>query len=323
MKKRKELRVVAPSRSMVILNEETINIATETLENMNLEVTFSNNIMKSEIDYLTDSIDNRVKDLHEAFKDPNVKYILTAIGGYNLNQILPYLDYDLIKNNPKIICGYSDITALLNAIYAKTGLITYHGPHYSSFGMKKGNEYTIEGFSKLVLNKKSVTIKSSNQYSDDFWFIDQESRKFYKNKGMKIANEGVSKGVILGGNLCTFNLLQGTEYMPKINDDIILFLEDDGTAGENFLIEFDRNLVSLIQTDLFKQVKGIVLGRAQKNCEMTDTKWLKLLNKKELKKIPIIYNADFGHTTPFFTFPIGGHARLKVKKGLIELKVKE
>ncbi len=317
-----EVRIIAPSKSMVILSEETINIATDRLIEMGLDVTFGDNVMKSDNDYVCASIDNRISDLHNAFKNPNVKYILTAIGGYNINQILPYIDYELIKKNPKQLCGYSDITALLNAIYAKTGLITYHGPHYSSFGMKKGCEYTIDYFKQTFLKLKKTTIIASLKYSDDAWFIDQENRKFITNKGMKFINEGVAKGTIIGGNLCTFNLLQGTEYMPKVKGDIILFLEDDGEADKNFLIEFDRNLVSLMQTEIFKQVKGLVIGRAQNNCLMNDEKWLKLLNKKELQKIPIIYNADFGHTTPMFSFPIGGICQMKIKHNQIEIKIK-
>lgn len=90
----------------------------------------------------------RIKDLHEAFLDNNVKMILTAIGGYNSNQLLRYIDYDIIKNNPQIICGFSDITALLNAIYTKSGLVTYSGPHFSNFGMNKGLEYTIRYFNE-------------------------------------------------------------------------------------------------------------------------------------------------------------------------------
>ncbi len=318
-----QVRVIAPSRSMVILNEETCDIANETLKSLNLNIAFGNNVMKTTEYYTTASVKNRVDDLHNAFQDKEVKCILTAIGGYNLNQILPSIDYELIKNNPKIICGYSDITALLVAIYAKTGMITFHGPHYSSFGMKLGNEYTIKYFKDLLFKDKEIKIKSSQEYSDDAWYLNQEERKFIKNKGMKVINPGKAKGIIIGGNLCTLNLLQGTEFFPKIDDDIILFLEDDGASGSNFLSEFDRNLVSLMQTELFKQVKGLVLGRAQIESEMSEEKWLALVNKPELKNMPIIINADFGHTTPMFTFPIGGFCQINAQKEKIEIVIRK
>lgn len=142
-----EIRVIAPSRSMKILKEDTINIAKSRLENLGFKVSFGNNVMNSINDnYKCASIEDRVSDLHDAFSNRNVKAILTVIGGYNVNQILDEIDYELIKNNPKILCGFSDITALTNAIYAKTGLVTYSGVHFSSFGMKYGFEYSLEFF---------------------------------------------------------------------------------------------------------------------------------------------------------------------------------
>lgn len=149
-----EIRVIAPSRTMSILKDDIIQNAKQRLEKLGFKVTFGKNVLKSIDDnFKCANIQDRVEDLHEAFKDKNVKAILTVIGGYNVNQILDYIDYDLIKANPKIICGFSDITALSNAIYAKTGMVTYSGPHFSSFGMKKGFEYTRGVFSKDVYAK--------------------------------------------------------------------------------------------------------------------------------------------------------------------------
>lgn len=128
-------------------------------------------------------------------------------------------------------------------------------------------------------------------------------------------------GKIIGGNLCTLNLLQGTEYMPDISNSI-LFIEDDEMAGKLFLVEFDRDLVSLIQQPGFETVKGIVIGRCQKSSEMTREKWVKLIKSKpELENIPVIADCDFGHTTPIITFPMGGRAKLVAKDGKIELNI--
>ena len=133
-----EIRVIAPSRSMRILNNETITAAKERLEKLGFKVSFGKNVSNSMgEDYNCASIEDRIEDLHDAFRDKNVKAILTVIGGYNVNQLLEHIDYELIKENPKILCGFSDITALCNAIYTKTGMVTYSGPHFSSFGMKK------------------------------------------------------------------------------------------------------------------------------------------------------------------------------------------
>lgn len=317
-----EVRVIAPSRSMTILGDDCKKIATERLEALGLKVTFGKYVMEADEDYLIASAQHRAEDLNEAFKDKNVKAILTVIGGFNSNQILDLIDYEAIKENPKIFCGFSDITALSNSIYAKTGLVTYSGPHYSSFGMLKGFEYELEYFKKMFFSDEEFEVVSSKEWSDDLWFIDQENREFIPNDGMFVINEGTAEGEIVGGNLCTLNLLQGTKYMPNIENKI-LFLEDDNMAGKIFLMEFDRNLQSLIHTPEFKTVKALVLGRAEKDCIMTKEKWIKMIkNKPELQNIPVIAGVDFGHTTPIIAFPIGGKARLEAKDNNIKLFIK-
>lgn len=317
-----EVRVIAPSRSMVILGEDCKKIATERLESLGLKVTFGKHVMESDPDYMCASIESRVEDLNEAFRDKNVKAILTVIGGFNSNQILDYIDYDAIKENPKIFCGFSDISALSNAIHAKTGLVTYSGPHYSSFGMLKGFDYEMEYFKKMFFQEEEFEITSSNEWSDDAWFIDQENRTFFPNEGMFVINEGDAEGDIVGGNLCTVNLLQGTEYMPDISNKV-LFLEDDDMAGKIYLMEFDRNLQSLMHMPEFKTVKGIVLGRSQVATAMTKEKWIKLIkNKKELASIPVVAGADFGHSTPIFTFPVGGRAKVSAHGNDIRITIK-
>jgi muramoyltetrapeptide carboxypeptidase LdcA involved in peptidoglycan recycling len=318
-----EIRVIAPSRSLSIISEEAIKIAKERLESLGFIVTFSKNVMSvADEDYKCATIEERLSDLHEAFADRKVKAILTAIGGFNCNQLLDYIDYELIKNNPKIFCGYSDITALSNSIYTKTGLITYSGVHFSSFGMREGFEYSMDYFKKVFMQNDEIDIKASSEWSDDRWFKDQDNRNFIKNEGMFSINEGKAEGKIVGGNLCTLNLLQGTEYMPDLTDTI-LFIEDDDMAGETFLKEFDRNFQSLLHSAKGK-IKGIVLGRAQIGTKMNREKWIKLIKtKKELEKIPVIADADFGHTTPIFAFPIGGYAIIESNNKAVNIKIKD
>jgi muramoyltetrapeptide carboxypeptidase LdcA involved in peptidoglycan recycling len=319
-----EIRVIAPSRSMNILSEESINIAKKRLENEGFNVTFGKNALNiMNDDYMCASIEDRVSDLHDAFRDKNVKAILTAIGGFNSNQLLDYIDYELIKNNPKIFCGYSDITALSNSIYSKTGLITYSGVHFSNFGMREGFEYSLEYFKKMFMQKEEIEIEASYEWSDDRWFKNQEDRTFYKNDGMFCINEGKAEGKIIGGNLCTLNLLQGTEYMPDL-DDTILFIEDDDMTGDFFMKEFDRNLQSLLHLAKGKRINGIVLGRAQIGSKMSKDKWINIIKtKRELNNIPVIANADFGHTTPAFAFPIGGYAIIESNKNEVKIKIKD
>lgn len=318
-----EIRVIAPSRSMKILSEEVIEIAKKRLEQLGFKVTFGKNVMNSiNDDFGCASISDRIEDLHDAFKDKNVKAILTVIGGYNINQLLDYIDYTLIKENPKIICGFSDITALSNAIYAKTGLITYYGPHFSSFGMKYGFDYTMNYFKNMLMDNKDIVIESSKEWSDDSWYKNQENREFIKNDGMKIINNGKAEGKIIGGNLCTLNLLQGTKYMPDVNNSI-LFLEDDDLVGNEFIREFDRDLQSLLHHLNGKNIKGLVIGRAEKGSNMNEKKWKEIIEtKKELINIPVIINVNFGHTTPIFTFPIGGYATIDTAQS-VKLKIND
>ena len=189
-----EVRVIAPSRSMKILGEDCKKLATERLEALGLKVTFGKHVMEADPDYMCASRDARVEDLNEAFRDKNVKAILTVIGGFNSNQLLDYIDYEAIKENPKIFCGFSDITALSNAIHAKTGLVTYSGVHYSSFGMLKGFEYSLEYFKKMFFQEDEFEVVSSKEWSDEAWFIDQENRHFEENEGMYVINEGKAEG---------------------------------------------------------------------------------------------------------------------------------
>jgi len=311
------IRVVSPSRSMAIISDDVRELANKRLEDLGLRVSFSKHCEEMD-DFASSSVESRLEDVHEAFADPEVKGILTTIGGFNCNQLLKYLDYDLIKSNPKIISGYSDTTALQNAIYSKTGLIVYSGLCYSIFGMKKHFDYNLSYFKKCVMSDESFEIKASETWSDDEWYLDQENRVINDNEGYWCINEGEAEAKVIGGNLCTLNLLQGTEFMPDIKDSI-LFLEDDMEAQP---YHFDRDLQSLIHLSDFGSVKGIVIGRFQKASEVTRDLLTKIIKtKRELNDIPVIANANFGHVNPIITFPIGGTVRMQVKKDQISIGV--
>lgn len=299
-----EIRVIAPSRSMALINDEIRNIANKRLSDLGFKVTFGKYVEEMD-DFASSSTESRIEDLYEAFADKNVKGILTVIGGYNSNQLLSYIDWDLIKNNPKVFCGYSDISILNNAIFAKTGLVTYSGPHYSSFGQKLYFDYILDYFKKACMSNGLYEILPSSEWSDDTWYIDQEKRNLIKNNGWWIINMGQAEGKVLGGNLGTFSLLFGTEFMPDLTDSV-LFLEDC-FQGSNDVYEFDRALQSLIHQLNFDKVRGLVIGRFQIASKVTKELLMQIIKtKKELNNIPVIANVDFGHTDPKITFPIGG-----------------
>lgn len=286
-----EVRVIAPSRNLTEVRQDVHHHAIDFWTREGFHVTFSKNCQEAD-KFHSSSIASRVEDIHEAFCDPNVKMIISCLGGFNANQILRHLDYGLIKNHPKILCGFSDITALSNAIYAKTGLITYHGPHFSTFGFDQEAEYTRQAFFDCVMNDHPVMVTPSNEAG-----------------AYCTIQKGTCEGTIIGGNLCTLNLLQGTPYMPDIRNKV-LFLEDDNIMGPYFRFEFDRNLESLLQTDGADTVKGIVFGRFDASCGMNAESIAEIIRDKVPTSIPILFGVDFGHVFPMITFPIGGTVKI-------------
>lgn len=297
-----EVRVIAPSRNLTEVRQDVHHHAVDFWSKEGFDLTFSKNCREIG-KFHSSSIASRVEDIHEAFCDPNVKMIITCLGGFNANQLLRHLDYDLIAKHPKILCGFSDITALLNAIYAKTGLITYHGPHYGTFAFDKETEYTRKAFFDCIMNSEPITVSPS-----------KTAAKYYTIR------EGSCEGTVIGGNLCTLNLLQGTPYMPDIKNKV-LFLEDDNIMGDYFCYEFDRNLESLMQIDGSDTVKGIVFGRFDDSCGMTVETISDIIRDKIPTNIPVVFGADFGHVLPNITFPIGGTVNIRATKDTAEIAI--
>jgi len=303
-----EIRIIAPARSLSIIGEENIRLATEKLEKSWYKVTFGKHVFERDM-FDSSSIASRVQDLHEAFLDINVRVILTVIGGYNSNQLLESIDYNLIAKNPKILCWFSDITILAHAITEKTGLITYSGPHFSTFAMQQWLEYTYEYFQKCLTRNTPFEIIHSDCWSDDLWFLNQKERDFITDTQYWILRPGTAQGKIIWGHMRCLATLQGTQYMPRLQNSI-LFLEED---EEIWAAEFDRLLQSLIHQADFSWVCGVVIGRFQKKSYITQTYLQRIIStKKALKNIPIVANADFWHTSPMITFPIWGIARIEI-----------
>jgi len=311
-----QIEIISPSANTQRLGD-SINLAEAKLKNLGYGIKYGNNFMKCN-SLMTSSIEERISDLHAAFMNSNTNAILTSIWGFSANQLLPYIDYQLIKDHPKIICGYSDITVLLNAIYAKTGMITFLGLHFSSFAMNKGFEYSEEYFLKALTQNDSYAIKPSSEWSDEAWFKDQDNRNFLRSNGWKVYTKGIAEGVLIGGNINSFYLLQGTEYMPSLKDKVILLEFCSDVFKEFSIYEFDRNLESLIQNKDFSEVKGLIIGRFQLSSKITEEMVLAVLEQKPiLKTFPVIYDFDIGHTTPMLTLPIGG----KIKINTVEQSI--
>lgn len=286
-----EIRVIAPSRSLSVIWPVMYDGAVEYWKERGHHVTFGRRARELE-DFMSPSIAAKVDDIHEAFADPKVKMVISCIGGFNCNRILPHLDYDLIARTPKILCGYSDVTALLNAVHEKTGLVTYHGPHFSTFGLDMHRDYTWRAFTDCLMQSAPVQATPSAQAGE-----------------YAVLQPGCCEGPIVGGNLCTLNLLQGTPYMPDLRGRV-LFLEDDNIMGEYFCYEFARNLASLLQCEGAQDIAGIVFGRFEESCGMTADLMRRIIKDVVPDNIPVVFGADFGHVFPMITFPIGGRVRV-------------
>jgi muramoyltetrapeptide carboxypeptidase LdcA involved in peptidoglycan recycling len=284
--------VIAPSCSGKTIYPERIAAAGKVLAKAGFTLSFGKNAFKMN-EFQSSDRSLRLADLHEAFSNPNVDGILAVRGGYNGNDLLDYIDWSLIKGNPKVFCGFSDNTVLQNAILAMTGLVTYSGPNFASFGKNEKLGYTLKNFLNAVSDGYAALTKN--------------------NGAIVVINGGKASGTIVGGNLCTFNLLQGTRYMPDIADKI-LFLEDDHVSDID-LWEFHRNLQSLVNLPSFRKVRGIAFGKFEAACKLPPSVIKKIVRSKpELDRMPLIANVSFGHTLPLLTIPIGGQAAIDTGK---------
>lgn len=317
LKKGDLLRVISFGLSLKEISISQRKICEINFKKLGLHVSMGVHVEETD-EFGTSSVESRMEDLNKALMDPEVKLILSGVGGMNTAQILRSINWNLIKNNPKIFCGFSDITVLLNAIYAKTGIVTYYGPFYGTFGMKKGVEYTLEKFHKCLFSKKPFELNFADSWSDDFWWLDQDNRKFIPNLGPLIINEGKVKGKLVGGHLTSFSTLFGTEFMPDLSGSIFMIEEN----GEIRPRSFDRLLQSLIHQKGFKKIKAILIGRFTSTSQINDDILIKIIrNHPELASIPIVANLNFGHTYPQFTFPIGGIGQISAKNGNVIFEI--
>lgn len=170
------LRVIAPARSRaLVLENDHSEIAERRLHELGFTVSYGAHVDERDR-YDSSPVESRLADFHDAFADPQVDGVLTVIGGFSSNELLPGLDFELIAANPKVLCGYSDITALQNAILTKSGLVTYSGPHWSSFGMRQLFDDTSRWFTAAVMDTEPIPLSPSSWFTDDLWFLDQHER---------------------------------------------------------------------------------------------------------------------------------------------------
>lgn len=296
------LGVIAPSSA---IPEHVIEKALENLTNLGFKLKLGKNVRASK-GYLAGTDEQRIEDLHWAFSDPEVDAVWCIRGGYGATRILPMIDFKIIKKNPKIFIGYSDITALHVAIFQKTGLVTFHGPVGTS-------DYT--EFTKP--NVWDLLTKPTPQY------LLKHSEENLKNESNlfkpEVITAGKCQGQLIGGNLSLLSAMDGTPYALKNLKGKILFMEDIDERP----YRVDRMLTQMLQAHDFKQLAGIALGIFEGCNPKVDENSLTLMEcfKDRLGNlgIPVMYGLSFGHIKNQYTLPVGIEAILDTEAGTINL----
>lgn len=235
--------------------------------------------------YLAGDDENRLQDLHMMFQDPEVKAVLCARGGYGTLRLLDRIDYSLIRDNPKIVAGYSDITALLLALYKMNGLATIHGPLVKD--LTKNENRNMTAFLELVT-------------SDDPMELDLNETTCLR--------QGRAVGPLLGGNLTLISHLVGTPYMPSLSG-AILFIEDRGES----LYRVDRMLTHLHLSGILKDLAGLVSGQFEDRGDAVDIGPL-LMERTSEREIPVVTGLPLGHGDLNQPLPVGLRGRLDTEK---------
>lgn len=300
-----EIRVIAPSSSWRQKQTTVYKRAAVCLEGAGFHVSFGKYVAALER-FGTASIGQRLADLHDAYGDPQVKAIMSLSGGWSANELLPGINWKLLKRNPKPFIGFSDITVLVNAIYAMTGATSYLGPTFSNLGIAATRNYTLENLLQTLSGHNMPALKASSQ-----WRRSGQGRKLARTRPWKVIQPGSGSGTIIGGNLGSFYLLQGTPYQPAFNRPVILAVEDDDEPGRYSGREFRRRMESLVQLPGVREnVRGILIGRFQPSSRVSLPDIRYVVQSLNLNSVPVAADIDFGHTLPMLTLPIGGVAEL-------------
>lgn len=288
--------LIAPASAA---REDKIQKAIDNIESWGLEVV-EGKYLRSKNGFLAATDQQRLEDLHLMFSDSTIDAIWCVRGGYGTTRILDELDYDLIRRNPKILLGYSDITALLNAIYLRTGLITYHGPVASS----DMTDYVKGEIKNTLFSKNNTsTILPLNQPGEG-------------EQGYSIIKGGKAEGRLVGGNLSILAAMCGSGYLPDFSNKIV-FIEDVGERP----YRLDRMLVQLKQATQLKSAAAIVFGQFTDCDGPQDSQTVEDVLMDLVKDIPcpVVTGYSIGHVSNQCVLPVGQKAVLDADRGSITL----
>ena len=303
LKKGDTIGVIAPSNYIEKDDLEYINASIALMEASGFKVKFGKYVFEDTLGYGT-SPEKRAADINWAFKDDEVKAIMCVKGGEDSNTTLDYIDYEMIKKHPKIICGFSDNTSILNAIHEKTGLVTYHGPTFKSLTSWETG-YAYKQFIKTFVEDTGSLIMVEPE--DEYTTI----------------QEGQATGELVGGNLSLFTKLVCGKYAVNVQDKI-LFLEELGFEAAPEMV--NSNIYYLKQNGVFDRIAGLWIGNYEHPSKVSIEKIIKNAIGDEYK-FPIIKSDNFGHIDKKIIIPIGTKAEIntneKIKIKLVEKCVDE
>ena len=303
LKKGDTIGVIAPSNYIEKDDLEYINASIALMEASGFKVKFGKYVFEDTLGYGT-SPEKRATDINWAFKDDEVKAIMCVKGGEDSNTILDYIDYEMIKKHPKIICGFSDNTSILNAIHEKTGLVTYHGPTFKSLTSWETG-YAYKQFIKTFVENTESLIMGEPE--DEYTTI----------------QAGQATGELVGGNLSLFTKLVCGKYAVNVQDKI-LFLEELGFEAAPEMV--NSNIYYLKQNGVFDRIAGLWIGNYEHPSKVSIEKIIKNAIGDEYK-FPIIKSDNFGHIDKKIIIPIGTKAEIntneKIKIKLVEKCVDE
>ena len=294
LKKGDTIGVSAPSGPIIGKKIKELEKARDVVEKDGFKVRYSKNLFSNTNGYSA-SAKEKAEDINEMFKDKKVKMIWCAKGGANSNSTFEYLDYELIRKNPKIICGYSDITSLTNMITEKTGLVTFSGTNFKTIATDE-TDYSYKEAIKRFVNGSLAIGKSGEEY--------------------KTIQEGIAEGELIGGNLNLISGLVSGKYSIDFKDKI-LFLEELGLETDPEIAS--NSLYYMKQNGVFDIIKGLWIGNYEHESGYALEKIVKDVLEDEYK-FPIIKSNNFGHTETKTVIPIGTKARIDTSKDVkIEL----
>lgn len=285
-----KIGIIAPSSPVTENKLEDINNSITLMEGSGFEIVFGKNVFKNTLGYGA-TAKEKAEDINKMFANTEIKAIFCVTGGANSNSTFEYIDYELIKQNPKILCGFSDSTSITNMITEKTGLVTFNGATFKAL-----TSWDTEYAYKQVINKFVLGKKELEEQDDEFYTI----------------KEGVAEGTLIGGNLSLTANLSSGKYSIDFTDKI-LFIEELVSESDAEMVS--NHLYKMKQNGVFDKIKGIWVGNYEGEISLEKI----LLDTLEDKyKFPIIKSNNFGHTEKKMVIPIGTKARIDTTK---EIKI--